>query len=185
MSDDTSRLLALLVTREGHVPTGSPLSMSIAYWGYSPTFDAICNLARRVGLRPSVYVDDMTFTSPDPIPRVFQRQVNHMLERVGLFLNDAKTRRHTKRHFKVVTGAAISPRADLRVPNRIRLNILTTIHNNGNIEAWDLRALRSMQGRLTSARRIEPTFLEPTHRRVEKALASHKKARARNIANTQ
>ncbi len=172
MDVDVAHLMTKIASYEDHVPTGSALSQSIAYWAYSRTFDAFSEFAIAQGMSFSLYVDDMTFTSPNPIPASVCLTVDRLLNRIGLRLKASKSHRHSKRHYKVVTGTAISPAAELRIPNRIRQRILKKLNAIPNVEVADLVDLRSVLGSLSSARQIEPDFFEQTFRRVEKALAS-------------
>jgi len=174
MSIDVARLLTAIVTYNGHIPTGSPLSMSISYWAYSKTFNALYNLAQKNKMKFSLYVDDMTFSSPQPIPRSFHTSINHQLRRVGLFLKPSKIHYHSASYHKVVTGSAISPCGSMKVPNRIRLKILNRLKECKNFETADIHLLISIHGSLMSARQIEPHFFESTYRHIKKAILIRK-----------
>lgn len=170
MSEDVAFLLTQIVTYDDHIPTGSPLSQSLAYWTYSRIFDRINTLAEARGLTFSLYVDDMTMSSPRPIPNDTHIVIDHLLRRVALHLKGKKTRYRSGRQYKVVTGGAISPDAKVRVPNRIRRNIITKLRALTDIEHAEEKPLRSLYGSLLSARQIEPNLFETHFGRVEKAV---------------
>lgn len=170
MSSDVAWLLTRIVTYQGHVPTGSSLSMVLAYWSYSRTFDTINNLATEHGITFTLYVDDMSFSFSEPLSHSLHVSVNYYLRRVGLHLKRSKIHYHSARHYKVITGSAISPSGDMRVPNRIRLNILNKLKACKDLRATDIRSLPSIYGSLLSARRIEEGFFESTYQEVRKAL---------------
>jgi RNA-directed DNA polymerase len=60
---DVSMLLANLLTVDGHLPTGSPVSPILSYFSHRPMFDEISDLAHNLELRFTVYVDDMCLGS--------------------------------------------------------------------------------------------------------------------------
>ena len=170
MAPDIAVLLSEITTYNGHVPTGSSLSMSIAYWACWKTFDAIHSIAQKYGVKFTLYVDDMTFSSADPLPRNIYLSVNHRLNTIGLSLKRSKSRLLSPNDHKVVTGVALTPQGEARVPNRIRLKILRKLSSCGNLDTADINDLRSLIGSLVSARQIEPHFLEATFGRVSLAL---------------
>jgi hypothetical protein len=122
-------------------------------------------------MRFSLYVDDMTISSHRPIPDDTHRVIDHLLRRVALHLKGKKTRYRSGRKYKVVTGAAISPVATMRVPNRIRRKIITKLRALTDLKHAEEKPLRSLCGSLLSARQIEPKIFEKTFRRVEAILA--------------
>jgi hypothetical protein len=170
MSNDVACMLTDIVTYNGCVPTGSALSMMVAYWAYSKTFDSFYTLAKKKGMKFTLYVDDMTFSSPQKIPLSFHTSINYLLSRIGLQLKRRKIQYYSENHFKVVTGSAISPKGEKLVPNRIRKKILEKLRSCGDLKTTDEKTLHSLHGSLVSARQIEPRFFEPTFRRVKKAI---------------
>jgi RNA-directed DNA polymerase len=170
MSEDIAHLLTRIVTYNDHIPTGSSLSQSLAYWTYSRLFERISTLAEARGMTFSLYVDDMTISSPRPIPDGTHRVIDHLLRRVALHLKGKKTRYRSGRQYKVVTGGAISPDAKMRVPNRLRRKIITKLRALTDIEHAGEKPLQSLYGSILSARQIEPEFLDTTFRRVGAAL---------------
>jgi Reverse transcriptase (RNA-dependent DNA polymerase) len=169
-SPDIASLLSEVTTYNGHVPTGSSLSMSIAYWACWKTFQTVHSIAQKYGVKFTLYVDDMTFSSAEPLPRDIFLSVNHRLNTIGLSLKKSKTRVLSANDHKVVTGVALTPQGEARVPNRTRLKILKKLSVCRNLDTAAIDDLRSLLGIIVSARRIEPHFLEATFLRVRGAL---------------
>ena len=59
---DVARLLADLCTYEGHVPTGSPISMPAAFFAHKQAFDALHRRMLGQNITMTVYVDDITLS---------------------------------------------------------------------------------------------------------------------------
>ena len=57
---DVSAVIAKLATREGHLPTGSPLSPILAYYSFYDMWNALAQVARENGCTITVYMDDIT-----------------------------------------------------------------------------------------------------------------------------
>jgi len=109
MSEDIAWLMADMVCYDDHIPTGSQLSQSIAYWAYRKTFNKISDFAHQRKLKFTLYVDDMTFSGSLPIRQDLHLSINYYLKTVGLKLKKGKTKYYSKNKFKKITGAVISP----------------------------------------------------------------------------
>lgn len=68
---DVARLLADLCTYQGHVPTGSPISMPAAFFAHKQAFDALHRRMLGQGISMTVYVDDITLSGDSLIRRDF------------------------------------------------------------------------------------------------------------------
>ncbi len=164
MTDDVAGLMAKLVTYEGHIPTGSSLSQSIAYHSYSKMFDTLNKLARPKGITFSLYVDDMVFSSSRPIAKSFLKEIRQRLQSVELTLKSAKIRFGSPKDFKVVTGAAITPGKQLAIPNKLRKKIADQLKQGHDVSLFSERKVISLSGRVDAARRIEPTSYDSLNR---------------------
>ena len=120
MNDDVAWILAKIVTYERHIPTGSHLSQSLAYWSYSALFDSINKIAQSNNYRFSLYVDDITFSSVSPIPQNYLRTITDKLNSVKLSVKQSKTKNYGKQKFRLITGCSISPDGNLLIRNRLR-----------------------------------------------------------------
>jgi hypothetical protein len=173
MSDDIAWLITDLVTipnednSDGYIPTGSPSSQSVIYWAYKPLFDKILLIAEQKQLKFSLYVDDMTFSSDKSIRSDFPKTIEKMCAKVGLEINDTKTKYFGKGKYKDVTGCIITPSRELKVPNKRRKDLLDIIKNKP-IEDMTVKEIRSVYGKLNSMRQIEPNIFPQIYNRVKK-----------------
>ena len=111
---DVAALLARLLTREGHLPTGSKSSPILSYFAHREMFDAIAAYAAERGLKMTLYVDDMAISGLNAHRGVLSA-IRKIIAAHGL-------RSHKLQHFgpkrpKVVTGTVVTP-TGLRLPNR-------------------------------------------------------------------
>ncbi|MFL0807210.1 MAG: reverse transcriptase family protein [Oceanobacter sp.] len=117
---EVSVFLSSLCCVKGHLPTGSPISQSLAFYSNLGAFNHIYQYASSRGIKFSVYVDDLTF-SGKMIPRNF-------LHYVSCYLNKSrgykchKFRTYNATTPKVVTGAVID-NGVLKVRNAHRLKL--------------------------------------------------------------
>jgi hypothetical protein len=160
MSENIAWLLADLITYKGHIPTGSQLSQSIAYWSYSKLFDDVFHIAQSNDIVFTLYVDDISFSSDNAIPKSFEQEVIHRIYSTELAIKESKLKRGSKKHFKVVTGVAITPMKTITIPNKQRKKIRNAIKSFQNAKTYSLEELTSLIGRIEAARRIEPSFCE-------------------------
>lgn len=105
-SSDVSAMLTDICSCNGHVPTGSRISMIIAYWANKPMFDEWEALANSRGLNFSIFVDDITF-SGQGLNRHFLSLVKRVATRHNQTLHPDKTKLYRAKSVKNVTGAAI------------------------------------------------------------------------------
>lgn len=152
---------------DGYIPTGSPSSQNVIYWAYKKTFDKLLEIAEAKALTFSLYVDDMTFSSQRPISATFPKLIQKMCARVGLEINETKTQYFSAKDYKDVTGCIISPKNELKVPNR-RRNELINIVKNKPIEEMDIPEIRSLYGKLNSMRQIEPNIFPQLYNQARK-----------------
>lgn len=173
MSDDIAWLVTDLVTipnednSDGYIPTGSPSSQSVIYWAYKTMFDKILFIAERKNLKFSLYVDDMTFSSDKTIRNDFPKTIEKMCAKVGLKINNTKTKYFSGDKYKEVTGCIITPNHELKVPNKRRKDLLDIIKNK-SIEYMTVKEIRSVYGKLNSMRQIEPNIFPQIYNRVKK-----------------
>ena len=167
MSEDMAWLISKLLTYDGHIPTGSQLSQSIADWAYSTLFDRIHKLADSKGFLFSLYVDDITFSSSTSIPRSFQSNVESEIRSFKLSIKETKVKRGAKKHFKVVTGCAITPLKEIAAPNRLRKKINDTMTKYPSINLIPAREMLSFIGQIEAARLIEPKFFDAVYGKLK------------------
>ena len=61
--------MSRILTVNNHLPTGAPSSVLLTYWSYKDTFDTIHDFAEDIGIKMTIYVDDMTFSAKSKISR--------------------------------------------------------------------------------------------------------------------
>lgn len=127
-SEDVANILADLCTCRDFVPTGSRISMPIAYWANYPMFSELERLSQRHDVKMSVYVDDLTFSGLS-VNRLFCSTVKKIIERHGLLPHPTKTRIYPKDAVKVITGIAI-------INNGIALTNEQHFKLSQDIESW-------------------------------------------------
>ncbi|EPA5916264.1 reverse transcriptase family protein [Salmonella enterica] len=106
MSPDVSYIMTNLSTFAGKVPTGSPISMAMAFWANKDMFDELSNLAASNSLVFTAYVDDVAF-SGSKIPKGFAAQAKKCIRSHGLTSKDKKERFYPSSEGKLLTGIVI------------------------------------------------------------------------------
>ena len=155
MSEDVAWLITDLVTYKNFIPTGSPSSQIVAYLSYSCTFSRIKEITDAHNCTLSLYVDDLTVSSEEPIPKKIPYLINNELKKVFHRIKNKKTRFLSPSQHKIITGCCISPSGELRIPNKLRLKIkkeekahLSNKQENPN----------RLLGMILSAKQIEPNM---------------------------
>jgi len=181
-TDDVASLLADLVTYKGHIPTGTPTSQLMAFWAYRQTFERIHKLCVSKGITMTVWVDDITFSSPKPFPKNWAQDIGKIVNTVALSLKEEKTKEYLPSEYKVATGSTISPTGEIRVKNQKRKELIDLLKGR-RVEALQLKPARTILGKLTSQRQNEPGFFSSVYARckirvqmLEKRKALKKKA---------
>lgn len=153
-SPDVAKLLTDICTYEGRMPTGSPTSQIVAYFAYEKMFHEIASTAEEFGCSFSLYVDDMTFSSPCSFAYgQLANQVNVILRRYGHKAKRTKTRFYTKDKHKVITGVAITPDGETVAPNRLRHRILDNMKEFK--ETRNPSLIPKIRGQIQAARFVE------------------------------
>ncbi len=173
MSEDIAWLMADMVCYDDHIPTGSQLSQSIAYWAYRKTFNKISDFAHQRKLKFTLYVDDMTFSGSLPIRQDLHLSINYYLKTVGLKLKKGKTKYYSKNKFKKITGAVISPANELLIPNKHRKKLKELKDRYNDLKKMPPNVVRSFLGQLRYTRQIQNDYYQQPYvllREVEKKL---------------
>lgn len=153
-SPDVAAILTDICTFEGGIPTGSPASQIVAYYAYEEMFQSIEALAESFGCTFSLYVDDMTFSSPADFSwRKLCNEVRLVLRRYGHRIKESKTHYYPGRKNKVITGVNLTPDGRLTAPNRLRRHVLDDTHAFKN--SSDTALALKIKGRIQAASYIE------------------------------
>jgi hypothetical protein len=162
-SPDVSDLLANLCTCKGHIPTGSRISMPLAFWANASMFDQLYrfSVARKVTF--TVFVDDIVF-SGNSIDQSFLYNVKKIISDCGHTAHPRKTKLHKAGKVKIVTGVAVDENG-LQVANKHRKTIYQ------DISQWKVMELDGVQsdelnnrviGRMNAQSLIDYRFKDKT-----------------------
>lgn len=105
-SPDVSNLLAEICTYNDHIPTGSRISMPLAYWSNERMFNELKALSASKDITMTILVDDLTF-SGDKVNKRVLSQIKKIIRRYNHTPHKDKTRLYPKNSIKVITGTAI------------------------------------------------------------------------------
>ncbi|MDD9893772.1 MAG: reverse transcriptase family protein, partial [Gammaproteobacteria bacterium] len=105
-SPDVADLLSKLVSYEEHIPTGSQISMPLAYFSNKRMFDEIEAAASSTQSVLTIFVDDLTISGPN-LQKSFIKELERIVEKHGHKINRSKTRFYSSSDIKLITGAAI------------------------------------------------------------------------------
>lgn len=165
-SSDVAELLAGISCCNGMIPTGSRLSMPLAYWSNSWMFDELNCLAESRALRMTVFVDDITFSGVK-INRSYRTSAISIINKYGHSVKSEKTSYYKTSQVKIVTGVAINGHLML-VPNKHHKNIyqdkilLSGLNSftDENLVAVENSIQNRILGRLNAFGQINPLFKE-------------------------
>lgn len=105
-SSDVAGVLSYLLTYQGALPVGSPVSATLAMWVCHTMFEQLNKLASSYALKFSTFVDDLTF-SGDVVPSKFQLLVERICQQSGLSIREDKTFLYKNGMAASVTGVII------------------------------------------------------------------------------
>lgn len=158
-SPDVADLLSDLCCIDGHCPTGSRLSMPIAFFANQRMFDELYALANERGITMTLYVDDLTFTGHKANRRLVD-DVQRIVEKHGHSIKREKTRLYSAAAPKLVTGAIVQS-------HRIKARNAHLLALSNDFDRWKARAKSGPQhpklaerirGRLNNLAGIDPVY---------------------------
>ena len=162
VSPDVATIITDFTTWEQRIPTGSPVSQILAYHAYEDMFYRINAYVASIEGVFTLYVDDMTISSKNPIdPKKIASNVGKILRSYGHVLSPKKTKYYSPKDFKKITGVAISPNQQLMVSNSLSLKIrqeLASIRCADNDNAF-VQGTARLSGLLQAARAIRPDYM--------------------------
>lgn len=153
MEPDIAWLVTDLVTYNKKLPTGSPSSQVIVFWAYREMFDNISIIAKNYNCIFTLYVDDMTFSSQEPIPGQLRKDVAAELKRYRLKAKVEKDHYYQGKSLAVITGVGLKNGKKVLL-NRHRKAIIDQFKLCKEKE--DIKEIEKLNGMLCSARQIEP-----------------------------
>jgi len=105
-SSDVADLLSHICTCHGQLPTGSRISMPLAYFANSRMFNEIHQLCQKLTVKMTVYVDDLTFSGAN-VNRLFCAVIGKIINKHGHAVHPTKTKMYGKEQPKLVTGVIV------------------------------------------------------------------------------
>lgn len=105
-SVEISEILTYICTVNGHIPTGSQISMRLAFLVNQELFDELYNLASSKNIKMSLWVDDISFSGSN-VNSKFKYLVYKIIREYGFEVSEHKTKLSYKGQSKSVTGVFI------------------------------------------------------------------------------
>lgn len=117
---DVADFMADICTVNNHIPTGSPLSLMLAFWANKPMFDELNKLAASRKIKMTIYVDDISFTGV-AVNNSFKNKVTEIVNRYNHSINPDKVRFFSEK-LRFINGIAVS-KDGLRPSNKLSKEI--------------------------------------------------------------
>lgn len=159
-SADVADILADICTVHNFLPTGSRISMPLAYWANSRMFAELERLAKQHDNLMTVYVDDLTFSGVGVNP-LFRTTVDKIIHRHGHIMHPQKTKLYKPNDSKLVTGVIVKGNS-IQVRNEQRKQLASDLACWGAIKS-EANAINNtytqrLIGRLHSMGVIDSSF---------------------------
>jgi hypothetical protein len=158
-SSDISDLLSHICSYKEHLPTGSRISMPLAFWANKNMFEELNCLSLRHDIIMTVFVDDITFSGNNVNP-LFISSIKKIVKRYGHNIHPEKTKLYSKDSPKLVTGIVLN-KCDSLVRNKQHRLL------NQDFKEWNKHkdtpeiaetVTKKLLGRLISFSAIEPKY---------------------------
>ncbi|HHK7959196.1 TPA: reverse transcriptase family protein [Serratia marcescens] len=135
MSPDVADLLSNICSCHGSLPTGSRISMPLAFFANYRMFSEIENICKTLDVKMTVYVDDLTF-SGCKVNRLFASTVKKVILKHGHVMHPKKTKLYGANDPKLVTGVIVI---------RDRLKIRNEQHKLMSVEFGYWKLIKDVQ----------------------------------------
>ncbi|EKU57430.1 MULTISPECIES: reverse transcriptase family protein [Acinetobacter] len=154
-SPDVADTLSHLLTFNDHVPTGSPASMSIAFWANKRLFDELSRFSKNRDTIMTVYVDDLTFTGCG-VNSNFLTNAKKIIEKYNLKVKENKIFLYKENQAKFITGTVVlNNKLDAEFKQLKELRIVEKLfYNDPENEVYR----NSYNGRLAFLSQIKPNL---------------------------
>jgi retron-type reverse transcriptase len=155
---DVAGLLSELCTVDSHLPTGSRISLPLAYWCSKKMYEKLERYCQNKNIRMTVYVDDITF-SGEAVNKLVEKHVASIIREAGYKVNEKKTRLYSSDKPKLITGVIING-DKVKVRNKHQLRIHELLQEMPEPESDEhLKAMqKELLGRLDAAGQLEERF---------------------------
>ena len=136
LSPRAIRLLAVLCSYNGSLPTGAPCSPAIANQVLSHVDRSIIKTAQKYQVSYTRYADDLTLSGNGHNPVKLLPFVEQVLEKSGYQLDSKKTNFFRKGRRQCVTGLVVNQKPNLAKPLRRRLRAAVHHFINDKPTSW-------------------------------------------------
>lgn len=174
-SPDVAYLLTELImyhdikTNKCFIPTGSPCSQIVAFWAYYHTFIDVFNYISSIGMKMTLYVDDLTLSFNRPISRQIITNINNRFKSVGLSLKLSKLKTYGPSQYKVITGNCITPKNQLIPTRKLRKEISESVRNK-KLKELSIRELRRISGKIAATHQQNPNTFKSLQSKIQKLI---------------
>lgn len=153
-SPDVSDVLAKLCTFDGHIPTGSRISMPLAFWANICMFEELNSLSNKHSIKMTVYVDDITFSGTD-VNFLFKNVAKKIISRHGHLMHPVKTILYKKDDVKIITGIVVKD-GKIRIKNSQHKAIYQDMEQWKSLSFVPESLSNRLLGRLNALSVVEP-----------------------------
>lgn len=157
-SPDVAGILAKLCTYKTHLPTGSRLSMPLAFWANADMYERLESLCISKDVRLTIFVDDLTFSGAQ-VDLKFSKDVGLIIKNAGLTVHPDKTKLYSREQPKLITGVIVD-KVGISVRNEHHKLIyqlfsdMKECKNDDELKAYQ----KQLIGRLSAAGQINQKF---------------------------
>lgn len=159
-ASDVADILSHICTFNEHVPTGSRISMPLAFWANYDLFESLQAFSNKKSITMTLYVDDLTFSGPR-VDFMFAYNVKKIISRFGHRAHPDKSKLYAGDENKLITGVIVN-----EMGVKVRNKLLKNIHHD--FKLWKKFREREnvvgnsivpkLLGRLNAASNIDPRF---------------------------
>ncbi|WP_409252828.1 reverse transcriptase family protein [Bacillus sp. SCS-153A] len=169
VSPDIAKILTIMTTcnlhgrSSRHIPQGFPTSTTLSFLAYFDMFNGIKKICDKNDIHFTLFVDDMTFSSPKRIPASFLKHISKVVSKYDLELHPQKIKRNNPYSAINVTGVNINPKNDLlKAPNKLQQKMFVNFQrvSDYSLRSYDdylqfKKLVLKTEGQLNSIKRIE------------------------------
>lgn len=140
-----------------HLSTGAPTSMLLSFLANRPMFEELNSFCEQRGYIFTVYADDVTMSSINPISYSDRNAIIRIAEKYGHFVSKRKVKYYNTNQSKKITGVVINKNGKICTPNKL----LNKTHNkilkykSKNIDEHEMNSLK---GCVNVAHQIDKRF---------------------------
>lgn len=165
-SPDVAGILAEVCCYKEHIPTGSRISMPLAFWANHLMYSKIQNYCLKKDIKMTVYVDDLTF-SGNQVNRLCQKNIERIITSCGFKFHPDKTRLYSKDSNKLITGVVVDKeKILLRNKHHKSIYYLYNELEKFKTEPIDDDKMQSLIGKMRAAAQIDQKFYQKVKRLV-------------------